>query len=541
MVEERIRIRWLFFLLLLILTLASLRPIRSYDYFWHLATGRWIVEHGALPRSDPFSVASDTQDWINGEWLFEAALYPIHRLMGHSGISVVRAGTLALIFSIAFLYAARSMHWSLALLLSIVCWYGSMDRYDARPASVAVAMLMIALWILFEVSPGWRRTAAYAMLTALWINLHPSALLAPVLASVTLADELFLRRQKERNTLLAVAAPAVASAVALLVNPYGLQGILAPVHLITTIRSGSFTNTEWLPSVPTSFPLLYLAIFFSAVILLASIRNREHHWLARVLILAIVATLSVRHVRNQGLFFVSLPFLIPPFARWRLSVHVQRVLAVVALAVVALVPINQRMGLGVDEGLFPIPAIQQLSASGLTGNIFNADQFGGVLIWSFYPQRRVMTDGRNELYDTFLAEYSEARQDSRKWRYLLDKYRVKLAVEEYHARPMETVDAATGRRQMIAPSLVFFPRRNWALIGFDDVAMVFARRSSFAPEALREVEYRLIRPDDPDALTRLSTLQRQAAQAEISRARQLTPSSELLDGLEGRFEEGGRN
>ena len=27
------------------------RPIRSYDYFWHLATGRWIVEHHALPAS----------------------------------------------------------------------------------------------------------------------------------------------------------------------------------------------------------------------------------------------------------------------------------------------------------------------------------------------------------------------------------------------------------------------------------------------------------------------------------------------------------
>lgn len=541
MIEERIRVRWLFVLLLLILTLASLRPIRSYDYFWHLATGRWIVEHGALPKSDPFSVASDTQDWINGEWLFETALYPIYELIGHSGISLLRAMVLALVFSIAFLRAARFMHWPIALLLSVVCWYGSMDRFDARPASVAVVMLMIALWLLFEVRPGWRRTAAYALLTAIWMNVHPSALLAPVLASVLMASEIFSRTQENKTTLLAGAATTGASAVALLLNPYCIQGILAPVHLITAIRSGSFTNTEWLPSVPSTFPVLYLAIILSTVILLAWKQKREHHWLARSLVLIIVTSLAVRHVRNQGLFFISLPFLIPPFAQWRLNVHLQRFLAIVALAVVALVPTNQRMGLGIDKRLFPISAIHQLSASGLTGNIFNADQFGGILIWSFYPERRVVTDGRNELYDTFIAQYSEARLDSRKWQSLLDRYGVKVAVEEYHARPMESVDAVSGRRHLIAPSLVFFPRRNWALIGFDDVAMVFARRSSFAAEALKEIEYRHIRPDDPDALTGLSISQREAVQTEISRARGLTPSSELVDLLGRRFEEGGRN
>src|SRR5437764_1481832 len=57
---------------------AAIAPIRSYDYFWHLAAGRWIVEHHALPLDDPLAVASVKTPWINGEWLYEAALYATH-------------------------------------------------------------------------------------------------------------------------------------------------------------------------------------------------------------------------------------------------------------------------------------------------------------------------------------------------------------------------------------------------------------------------------------------------------------------------------
>ena len=35
------------------LTVAAFGAIRSYDLFWQLATGRWIVEHRALPQVDP--------------------------------------------------------------------------------------------------------------------------------------------------------------------------------------------------------------------------------------------------------------------------------------------------------------------------------------------------------------------------------------------------------------------------------------------------------------------------------------------------------
>src|SRR5258706_1933255 len=83
-------------------TIAAVTPIRSYDYFWHLATGRWIVEHHAVPVSDPFAVASAHVPWINGEWLYQIVLYAMHGIAGDAGISIISALLAAAIFTIGF-------------------------------------------------------------------------------------------------------------------------------------------------------------------------------------------------------------------------------------------------------------------------------------------------------------------------------------------------------------------------------------------------------------------------------------------------------
>src|SRR6476620_6493854 len=89
--------------LFLLITIAAVAPIRSYDYFWHLTTGRWIVDHQAIPRFDPLAVASAHVPWINGEWLYEIVLYALHGIAGDGGISIINALLVAAIFAAGFL------------------------------------------------------------------------------------------------------------------------------------------------------------------------------------------------------------------------------------------------------------------------------------------------------------------------------------------------------------------------------------------------------------------------------------------------------
>lgn len=461
---------------------AAATPIRSYDSFWHLAAGRWIVEHRAVPAADPLAVASAKTPWINGEWLYEVVLYATH--WSDAATALLNALLVAAIFTAAFLFAARQNDWTVAVLAAAIAFAGAAGRLGVRPSTAAALLIVAAIGLL---SSSLRRLElAYAALAVLWINVHPSAILAPLLA-------LFFGRW----------IAAGASALALLVNPHGWHAVRAPFALTSLAGSGEFVNAEWLPSDPRLFPLLYLAAI--AVLAALIVKRERQAW--RWLIFGMLFVLAARHVRYQGLYFAALPLLLPPLRIKRDAI------AAAALIPIAWVFLHDDHRLGVDAERFPVRAVARLKSYALAGNIYNVDQFGGLLEWTFYPEQRVLTDGRNELFRQFIAEDMRARQDSRAWRALLDKYRVALAVEEYSPNRVEMVDAVTGERKMLPMSQVRYRRKDWALIAFDDAAMVFARRVAFAPQQLAPIEYRFVVPDDP------SMRYPKEARDEIARAR----------------------
>jgi hypothetical protein len=452
--------------LLVVLLPAALLPISSYDFFWHLATGRWITEHHALPLTDPFAIASDRSprinEWINGEWLYQVVLYTIGSPVW---IDRIRAFCVAALFAFAFCAASKKSDWPVALAVTGFAFAGAYDRLDARPSTAAAALLVIGIALLER-----ELDVAYVVLTIVWINVHPSALLAPLLA-------LIFRR---------VHWLPVASALALLVNPFGWNGVIAPLRLMAYARGGTFVNAEWLPSPAVLFPLLYVTVLFGVIAFLASRQD-----LFRFIAFALLAYLAIAHVRNQGLYFAALPMLLAPMVPRQWS---HRAAALLALLPIGWAYANGPHVAGIAAHRFPVVATQVIHAAHLPGNIYNPDQFGGYLIWSFYPERRVLTDGRNELYHAFINEYAKARLDSRAWRSLLAKYRIDLAVDEYRP-PLDVINPMNGQHQQAPASLAYWPRREWALIGYDDVAMVFARRRAFAPGMISRLEVKGVVPD----------------------------------------------
>jgi len=436
-------------LLFVVLALAALVPLRNYDLFWHLATGRWIVEHHALPADDPFAVASDRGAWINDEWLFDVIAYPLEKAIGFGGLTILRA----LFFAALFAFATKD--W----IVGAIAFAGANSLLDFRPASFAAGFVAVGIGI------ARRSWIAFAVLTAIWINVHPSALLAPLIMLV-------MTRSIPRT---------LASCAALFVNPYGWRAIAAPISVNALATSGAFVNAEWQRSSPLVFPILYITIIAGVVLLWKR---------SEIVLFAILALLAVLHVRHQPLYFAALPVLLPPIEwTWKWPARVAAIAAVLFAIVIS------PHGIGLLRHRWPIEVVARLRATGLRGNVYNPDQFGGFLIWSFYPEQRALTDGRNELYRTYDAEYTKARVDGRAWHALLHKYAIDLAVDEYRRERMTVIDAVTKQRKEMSASLVYWPRSQWALIGYDDAGMVFARRAAFPVEVLQRWELRGVVPD----------------------------------------------
>lgn len=483
----------------ILIAIQAVARIRSYDFFWHLATGRWLAEHHALPVYDPFTLAAAHVPWINGEWLYQVALFSAEAIAGLRGISYINALFVAALFTLAFWFSSRERDAGVAAFATAVAFAGGVLFLGVRPSAAAALLVVLAIGLL-ELPLSIRTlTIAYGTLTVLWINTHPSALLAPLIAGAALIGG--WRRWP---------VPVV-SAIALLVNPFGWRAVAAPLRLTQLIGSGEFVNAEWVPSSPALFPLLFVTI--GAVIVLNIAVRPKHEDLWRIVVFLGLAVLAVQHVRNQGLYFAALPLLLP---RLKAGKRLSALLAVCAIAPIALTPAEHKTG--IDDERFPVRAVARLQALGLKGNIYNVDQFGGYLEWKFYPERRVLNDGRNELFRDFIALDARARRDSRVWHTMLKQYRLDLAVDEYQSERVEVVDVATGERRYLPPSLVRYRRRDWALISFDDAAMIFARRAAFPADLIARIEYLYLVPDDP-FIGYLTPEIRAKARADIERAR----------------------
>ena len=73
-------------------------PLGLGDIYWHLSTGRWIVEHGTLPTVDPFlytlpAVLDDRQTLLlQGYWLAQLIFYFVHGAFGDYGLVFFKSG-----------------------------------------------------------------------------------------------------------------------------------------------------------------------------------------------------------------------------------------------------------------------------------------------------------------------------------------------------------------------------------------------------------------------------------------------------------------
>src|SRR5205823_1456728 len=132
----------------ILIALAAVAPIHSYDFFWHLATGRWIVEHRALPVYDPFALASAHIQWINGEWLYQVALYGAESRLGLRGISGANAIFVAALFTIAFWFASRERDAGMVFLAIAVSFVAVIPFFGIRPAAAGALLIIVAIGLL---------------------------------------------------------------------------------------------------------------------------------------------------------------------------------------------------------------------------------------------------------------------------------------------------------------------------------------------------------------------------------------------------------
>jgi hypothetical protein len=513
---------------------AAFFRLANYDIWWHLAAGRLIAAGGGIPRTDSFSFTAQGVEWIDHEWLFQLLMFGVHSSGGPTGLVLAKTALIVAAAAVVYRFVRREtgLPPAAAGLLLLPFVLAGRDRFIVRPELFTLLFSAVLLDALFRSRP---RPATMGdlwwipFIFAAWANLHGGMIVGLVLLGLILLGRLMpwiwrvgaagpgmpeLNLPSSATILILLAASAAAG----LVNPFLHRVYTVPFRLTSLVESGVFHNLEWIrPPWPDTW-LYYLVLL--AALLIIGMRLRRPDWISIFPLLFLMA-ISWQYVRNIALFAMLAPLLLlrvwgtgPAAARSRgerltisqllfgrgpLAAGAAGLFIVLGIF---LLTAHYRFapGCGVDPRHVPQQAVDFIQREQPPGQLFNAYVFGGYVSWRLWPGTRIFIDGRNEVFAELGREVGQAREDSRKWAALLEKYDIGYTLLEYNPRLEQTtlVDAAGGAPRMVyRPSTMnHFPRSRWALVHWDDTAMVHVRRTAETARLIATHEYRHVYPED---------------------------------------------
>ena len=444
------------------LSLLTLLQLTDTDYFWHLKTGQYLLEHRALPAGDIFSYTNPGRPWMLHEWLFELLLASIYTLFGAFGVKLMVALLATTTLVVTYATANRMLGkpytaFVLALIFSTLIKAG----ISPRPQLVTFLLLAVFLWVLtgFKYSGENRGLLALPPLMTLWVNFHGGYAVGLALLAVFSACEWlkFLamehRDAAQRRRLQWLSLAAIATLLSSLVNPYFVAHWLYPFQVMGMEASRSIA--EWQsPDFHGPWGQGYLVMVFAFFI--ATIyrqKKADITELAVPLLFALMGFVALRHIPLAALALI--PFTAAALAqqpltqmmpaRWLQGCSAwydRRVrhgndlgdkeyllnwllLGLILAGFLFYYPIHHAGSAEKAKELVPVEATEFIIKTGIHGRMFNSYDYGGYLIYRFYPEQQVFIDGRADMYgDDFMREYMEIIRGGKNWEKLFDKYQI---------------------------------------------------------------------------------------------------------------------
>jgi len=465
----------------------AFRRIDDFDTWWHLAAGRWIAGHGTIPATDTLSHTVPGHRWINLEWAYEVGLYFLHSAGGPVLLSIAAALCFTLTVWLLLRLVRPDLGDVAGAILTLLVVLVLQDRFTVRPEMVSFPLLVGLLSVLeFARTREGRGLWLLVPLMVLWVNVHGLFVLGVFAILCAYASA-----PSRKLALWGLAAIA-----AVIVNPFGVSGVLLPVKLFTLIDKASpalqaiaeFRSPFASDAVGVGFATYKVLLILGVVSVPAAfVLNPRERRIGDVVFFAGLAALSLIARRNTALFALGAsPIIARSLATIasRLSRQARASLGKVepygaaAVVVVSLFVGTsvvtgafyrfdrqpREFGAGILEGTFPIRAAAFAREAKLPGKLYNDVAAGGYLAWDDPIGDGVFIDGRLEVYDlAFFADYVAAMYDPARFEADADRFGIQTVILFHRWENRRLL------LERLAGSGV------WSLVYADEVAAVFVK------------------------------------------------------------------
>jgi hypothetical protein len=467
----------------------AFRQIDDFDTWWHLAAGRWIFEHQVIPATDTLSHTVRGHPWINLEWAYEVVIYLLHSAGGPFLLALAAASGFTLAVWLLLRLVRPHLGDAGAAFLALAVVLVIQDRFTVRPEMVSFPLLMALLSILeFARCREDRGLWILIPLMVVWVNVHALFIIG-IFAIVCAVAGAPSRR---------LAIWGAASIAALIVNPFGLDGVLLPTKLFALIEKANPAfqaiaefRSPFAPDAvglgTATYKILLIIGIVSVIAAFVLDARARRAALGGIAFFSGLALLSVLARRNTALFALGAS----PLIAQSLATIMSRLPANVGAALRKRAPLlagvvvgvslflgtsvvtgafyrwdhqPREFGGGVLEGSFPIRASAFAREAKLPPKLYNDVAAGGYLAWDDPIGDGVFIDGRLEVYDTqFFSDYVAAMYDPARFEAEADRYGIQTVILFHRWE----------NRRRLVERLV--QGGVWSLVYADEVAAVFVR------------------------------------------------------------------
>ena len=467
-------------------------PLGLSDFWWHLNTGRWIWEHGAIPSDDPFLFSSASpldaraSLILRGYPLSQLLFFGTYTLAGAQALVVLKGVLMTLFYGLLWNHFRRSgLHPILALAIAgvVPLLFFRFDELRPQIFSFIFTLLVLQLiehFLAHERSGRSLKRYLYLFPTImlLWANLHRGFIIGIGILFVYLFAE-WIARKKNLHPLSDAAYRrfmilTIVSAAISLVNPVGITATWAsftevsgPFSQVIDEFLGTLRYFEFIGMRQMGYFVVATAAVPAMALLLKWHQVSLAHWLLlaaflaaglmsfRFSLLMVTVVLAIACVyfsrdlnrwlgRAKGMAMILL---------WCLSAGL---LANSALSRTSLSTTP------LENGVIPSTAVDYLAQTKPAGNIFNFFEYGGYLSWRLYPQKTFI-DQRNLSWNTY-EEYSQCWRGD--YAGVFRKYQIGVVFYPVYERP-------SGKLSRLVAGLLNDPQ--WGVGYYDGRDIIFLR------------------------------------------------------------------
>lgn len=467
----------------------------SGDFYHHVNTGRWIIEHHSLPYLDEFTHTAYGLPWVAHSWLSGLVFYLVLKFFGEIGITLlVSSLALSTFILLYFLLKSYNIPKQVILFTLALAAIPTSIRYPQRPEvftyPLAISLLLIDQ--LRKVRP-WRHKLLpllYPIIILLWANLYGAAVIAGLGILIILGLKQLLEDHfKILNSQLLFYLSCLVSFPISLLNGYGLKSVL---YLYFYIPKVTLYEGEWasvftiLKYAPISYLVTYqyyilIYLLYLGIFLLLVIFSLKHLLRSKFfLFLGLAIFIPLFALRHTPLAVIlSTPLLITALIyqlRVRRFILAGFIIFIASLMFILSLWVNPP-GLSNKQNPGLIGMINFIQSHQLSGKAFNYTHLGGLLTYKLYPNVSVFIDTRDEvfletsalkdLYGSFLTGKSIIP--------LLNKYQIDLVVADF------VTDGLSYRDLFYSP--------DWAIVYYSDRYFVAVPKKVAQQKNLLEIDF----------------------------------------------------